>query len=66
MAVFQELLLQLLGRVPEEKRDWIVMRLQGYSVAEISAEVGRTERAVYRLLDRSRQLATEMELDHFG
>jgi DNA-directed RNA polymerase specialized sigma24 family protein len=66
VAVFQELLLQLLGRVPEEKRDWIVMRLQGYSVAEISAEVGRTERAVYRLLDRSRQLATEMELDHFG
>lgn len=61
VLMFQELLGQLLQRVPEEKREWLVLRLQGYSVAEISQQCGRTERSVYRLLDRAQQYALEMQ-----
>jgi hypothetical protein len=34
----------------------IVLRLQGYMVAEISQQIGSTERTVHRVLSRVRSL----------
>ena len=36
-------------------RQTIEMSLQGYKVAEVSARLGRTERSIYRLLERCKR-----------
>ena len=42
----------LLNRLDERDRQVVTMTLQGYSVQEISAEIGRSERTVQRVLER--------------
>jgi RNA polymerase sigma-70 factor (ECF subfamily) len=45
----------LLEPFPERDRQIIGLRLQGYSVPEISARVQRTERTVFRVLEKVRE-----------
>jgi RNA polymerase sigma-70 factor, ECF subfamily len=59
-AVLNEAVEQLLRRLPERERPILVLALQGYSPIEISAEVRRTERTVYRVLKRVREKLEEM------
>jgi RNA polymerase sigma-70 factor (ECF subfamily) len=45
---------QLLARFHGQQREMIVLRLQGSTVAEISTQLGRSERSVQRVLKRAR------------
>ena len=54
VAVVEELERVMRGRDPLECR-MLEMRLQGYLIDEIAADVGRSERTVRRLLDKVRQ-----------
>lgn len=49
-AVLNETLELLMEGLDEKKREMLSLRLQGYTVLEVSQKTGRTERAVYRLL----------------
>jgi len=50
-----EIVEALMQGLDESERPILMLNLQGYSVAEISAQVGRTERTVQRVLRRIRQ-----------
>jgi RNA polymerase sigma factor (sigma-70 family) len=54
-AALAETVEQLLGRLVPRDRLILEKRLQGYSIEEIVAEAGRSERAVYRVLAEVRQ-----------
>ena len=54
-AVFAELLQTTLASVRPKYQEVILLRLQQYSIEEISARVGRTERTVYRVLNQARK-----------
>jgi RNA polymerase sigma-70 factor (ECF subfamily) len=54
-AVLAETLEQIMGGLKERERQVLELRLQGYSVPEISARVGRTEYTVQGILKRVRQ-----------
>src|SRR5262249_30127449 len=60
-AVLAETVEQLFRAVDEEGRRVVELSLQGYKPAEISARVGRSERTVYRLLER-----VKGKLERFG
>ena len=49
-AAAEETLRELLRRLPVADQEVLTLRLQGYQVKEIAAEVGRDERTVYRVL----------------
>jgi RNA polymerase sigma-70 factor (ECF subfamily) len=51
-AMLAETIEQLLGGLKDWERAIASLTLQGFSVAEVSAQVGRTERTVYRVLER--------------
>jgi RNA polymerase sigma-70 factor (ECF subfamily) len=53
-ASLTETLEQLVQRLEDTQQQMIVLRLQGYTVKEISREVGRTERSVHRVLAKVR------------
>ena len=46
---------QLMERLDQIQQQILALRLQGYTVPEISHEVGRTERTVHRVLRRVRE-----------
>lgn len=54
-AVLAETLEQLMGALKERERQVVELRLQGYTVPEISQRVGRTEYTVEGILKRVRQ-----------
>ncbi|WP_425399150.1 ECF-type sigma factor [Aeoliella sp.] len=60
-----DLLSHLFEPLPADKRQMLLLRLQGHKVSEISTIVGRAERSVHRLLQRIRteveELAQECE-----
>lgn len=62
VAVFEDLLEALMLKLESDKRDMLALRLQGYTVEEVSQKVDRTERAVYRLMARVRNILREMEI----
>jgi RNA polymerase sigma-70 factor (ECF subfamily) len=53
-VMLAELVEQLLRDLPERDRDAVTLGLQGYSAVEISKQLGRPERSVYRVLQRVR------------
>lgn len=53
-AALAELVAELMRRLDERERVVLTLSLQGWSVAEISGQIGRTERTVQRILDRIR------------
>jgi RNA polymerase sigma-70 factor (ECF subfamily) len=46
---------QLMRALPEEDREVLTLLLQGYTIAEISQAVKRSERTVSRILERMRK-----------
>ena len=50
----------------ERERAMLGLGLQGYTVQEISSEVGRSERTVQRLLKRVRRELERMQADDPG
>jgi len=51
---------QVMRGLEERERDILALSLQGYDTAEISAQVGRTERTVQRVLKRVREELEQM------
>jgi RNA polymerase sigma-70 factor (ECF subfamily) len=49
--LFGETLEEVLATLKERDRPILVLRLQGYTVPEISAEIGRSERTIHRVLE---------------
>ncbi len=49
-AMLAETVQDLMKTLDERERQVVTLRLQGYSTREISAQVGRTERTVHRLM----------------
>jgi RNA polymerase sigma-70 factor (ECF subfamily) len=54
-ALLAETVENLLRGLPEVEQTILALTLQGYSIAEIKAQVGRTERTVQRVLERVRK-----------
>jgi RNA polymerase sigma-70 factor (ECF subfamily) len=54
-AILAETLQQLMARLDGRGRQVLALSLQGYTVAEISLQVGRTERTIRRLLAQVRE-----------
>jgi RNA polymerase sigma-70 factor (ECF subfamily) len=54
-AVLTEVVEEMLRGSEERDREIVTLHLQGYSIPEISAEVGWAERTVHRTLDRVRK-----------
>ena len=52
----------LMSGLNEKQQEVVALRLQAYTVPEISWEVGRTERTVHRALSLARDVLTKMEL----
>lgn len=69
-AVLTDTLAHLMAGLPERDRDLVILVLQGYTIPEMSARLGRSERTLFRRLDavrdRLRQLETETERDVSG
>ena len=53
---------QLMSGLDPSQQRMLEMRLQGYQIEEIAAEVGRSERGVRRLLDKVKQRLVETRL----
>ena len=49
-----ESIAELMDGLPDDDRAIVALRLQNYTVPEISDRVGRTERTVHRVLARVR------------
>jgi RNA polymerase sigma-70 factor (ECF subfamily) len=60
-AMLTDTLEQLMGPLNDRERQMLAMRLQGYTIPEISQAVERTERTVHRLLADVRQQMVEMQ-----
>ena len=54
-AMLAETVEQLMGSLEGRQRQILALTLQGCDVAEVSAEVGCTERTVYRVLERVKE-----------
>ena len=54
-AILAELVEQLLRSLPEHEQPILVLRLQGYTVTEISTQVNRPDRSVERVLQHIRK-----------
>jgi len=52
----------VLSGLDERRRQMVVLRLQGYTVLEISQEVGCTERTVHRVLGKVRDSLRRLEV----
>lgn len=50
-AVFTETMQLVLGQLDDRERPIVELRLQGFDIAEIARQVGRSQRTVHRLLD---------------
>ena len=59
-AMLNETVEQVLQSLHERERPILVLALQGYSLPEISEQIHRTERTVYRTLKRVKEKLEEM------
>jgi RNA polymerase sigma-70 factor (ECF subfamily) len=62
-AIMAEIVEELLHGLDDSEQPVLLLSLQGYTVAEISAQVGRTERTVQRVLQRLRKRLERMQAD---
>ena len=62
-AVMADTLEAVMAGMNEQEQIILSRRLQGNSIAEISSEVGRSERSVSRLLERARKRLRRLEED---
>lgn len=60
-AMLNETLDQLLRGLDERKRKAVLLRLQGFTIEEISDQIGRSERSVHRTLARVKDLLRQVE-----
>ena len=60
-AILTETLEQVMRGLEDQQRQMVVLRLQGYTVPEISRQIGRTERTVHRVLSRVRDTLRRLE-----
>jgi RNA polymerase sigma-70 factor (ECF subfamily) len=60
-AILTETVEQLMRRLDERERQVLALRLQGYTIPEISAQLGRAERTVERVLERVRRWLQQMQ-----
>ncbi len=51
---------QLLGTLPQSRRDIVVLRLEGKSVQEIARQVGCSRQTVYRILGHVQEIASQL------
>jgi RNA polymerase sigma-70 factor (ECF subfamily) len=65
-ARLSETVEQLMRELDERDRPVLSLSLQGYSIPEISAETGRTERTIYRAMERIKQRLMEMRAEDEG
>ncbi|MCX7422328.1 MAG: sigma-70 family RNA polymerase sigma factor [Planctomycetia bacterium] len=56
VAMFYESLGKLLSELPDHYREFVLLRLEGYSIEEIAQRVQRSQRTVLRVLARLRKL----------
>lgn len=56
VAMFFESLEKLLAALPENYHEFVLLRLDGYSIEEIASRVQRSQRTVLRVLARVREL----------
>lgn len=61
-AILTETVEQLMNGLEGRHREILALSLQGYSVPEISAQLGCTERTAYRVLNRVKEMLEEMRL----
>jgi RNA polymerase sigma-70 factor (ECF subfamily) len=55
-AALTEIIEQVMSHLEARGRQVLTLRLRGYTVQEISHEIGRTERTVHRVLDQIKRL----------
>lgn len=55
LAIMRETLEQVMRGLDELQRQMVILRLQGYTISEISQQTGRTERTVHRVLSLVRE-----------
>jgi len=60
-AMLNETLEHLLRGLDERKRQTVLLRLQGYTIEEISEQIGRSERSVHRTLASAKYLLRQIE-----
>ncbi len=58
-AILTETVEKVMQRLDERHRDILSMSLQGYTPPEISVKLERTERTVYRVLERVKEMLEE-------
>jgi RNA polymerase sigma-70 factor (ECF subfamily) len=59
LAFLQVAVEEAMNRLPPKCRQMVQLRIDGYEVAEIAQETGRSQRTVERLLQQARQRLTE-------
>lgn len=62
-ARLSETIEQLMRELDERDRPILSLSLQGFSIPEISAQIARTERTVYRAMDRIKRRLLEMRAE---
>jgi RNA polymerase sigma-70 factor (ECF subfamily) len=62
-AMLTETVEQLMNRLEGRHRQVLSLILQGYSVREVSLQVGCTERMAYRVLERVKDMLEEMRVE---
>ncbi len=60
-AMLAETMERVMERLDERGRQVFMLRLQGYTIPEISEQIFRTERTVHRTLDRIREQLESLE-----
>jgi RNA polymerase sigma-70 factor, ECF subfamily len=62
-AMLAETVEQLMNRLEGRHREILSLILQGYTVREISLQLGCTERMAYRVLERVKEMLEEMRIE---
>lgn len=62
-ARLSEIVEQLMRELDERDRPILSLSLQGYAIPEISEQIGRTERTVYRAMDRIKRRLLAMRAE---
>jgi RNA polymerase sigma-70 factor (ECF subfamily) len=66
VAMLTETVEHLLRGLPERDREILALALQGYAALEISEQLGRPERTVYRVLERIRKQLQRQRTESAG
>lgn len=64
LVVLQMTIEDILGKIPEQNRELVRLRIEGHSVEEIAEQTGRALRSIERILQKFRKLLREeIEVD---